>query len=492
MEKNKRIDYALSETLKAHPNFFLTMNGTLLNQVKNGIVLNNYTTKNNARKYMLDITSADLLRYILHESIKIYNAGTAYYNLQLKNNMTEANKKNFSLMFPYMNELNRLVRKIANPNINVFQYFNTNTNDLFVLINIVLKSRFTSSKKYVQYLDKFENSSLAGINVFQKVDTDMNNLKNIELLNVKFKTVNNCFNELLSGNQLKNQRNEYALEGNLFATQDIGKNRKNQEDSAIILVHPQNDKLKFLAVADGMGGSSKGEEASSYLLQELSKWFISLPKGIDEYSVDLQNLFNRKIRELSNEIYKKYNKDTVDTKNPIAGTTFTGAIVSEKNATIISSVGDSRAYIVDQSDDLVLLTQDESVVWAQQGVPKNISKSGFYQYNQNIINDMRFNKKNSAIYRFVGDENIDNIQTYIVDTNLYKKLILLTDGVLDLTDYEKLKFFSNNAPPQLLTHYLVNNAVMNDAYRLKGEDKFYNGKIPAGKDNATAVSYVRR
>ena len=281
----------------------------------------------------------------------------------------------------------------------------------------------------------------------------------------------------MSGVQLKNQRNEYALDGELFVTQDIGNVKPTQQDAAIILKHPENEELKFMAVADGMG--KEGDKASSFLLQELSKWFISLPKDINQYPLEWQKAWNQKISAISDQIYKKYNEDY---KGIIAGSTFTGALISKEN-TIISSVGDSRAYLV-HNQELELITRDETEIW-----PSYVSVNDL---EKNKLDDMRFEKIGQEVTRCIGDSTCENMQTYLIPTNSYRKLIFLTDGITKLVDQEKIKYLSIKTPPRIITQCLVNESLIYNAYRPKGTDKLHNGVLGAGQDNATAVSYVRR
>ena len=56
-----------------------------------------------------------------------------------------------------------------------------------------------------------------------------------------------------------------------FYLTDAGKIRSHNEDSVIITKNPAGDYL--MAVADGMGGHSAGEVASSLTITHLSKCF---------------------------------------------------------------------------------------------------------------------------------------------------------------------------------------------------------------------------
>jgi hypothetical protein len=72
MGKLINIDYAIIETLKAHPEFTPQMNGIYLDNLTSttGIKLNNFTSKNNARKLMKQVSQKDLLQFILEEAVK--------------------------------------------------------------------------------------------------------------------------------------------------------------------------------------------------------------------------------------------------------------------------------------------------------------------------------------------------------------------------------------------------------------------------------------
>ena len=59
------------------------------------------------------------------------------------------------------------------------------------------------------------------------------------------------------------------------AVTDIGLVRDRNEDSSITITHPRNSNIKLLAVADGLGGHSKGDFASRFVILSLAKWFLN-------------------------------------------------------------------------------------------------------------------------------------------------------------------------------------------------------------------------
>lgn len=483
MVSPKKIEYAIDQTLLAHPENKAGLCGGITTQITEGVRSEFYTRKNNARALMEEMTQDDLLRYVLEEAIKIYNSASYfyYYDEQIQNLQSDRDKINYLLQtFPCFGELQRLIPLISNPEVNTSLYFKSNNNDLLALTNSVVDIRYKNDAAYRRYVDEHglvETLTPNGqtVNLFAKINDDIKAAEVARNIQVNHRTVNKCLSELMSGVQLKNQRNEYALDGTLFATQDIGKRRTNQEDSTVILTHPENPDFKFLAVSDGMGGVDKGEKASSYMLQSIATWFNSLPADAFYYPENLQQSFNIRISEISNEIYNQFNADY---NRIVAGATFVGAIVTN-DRTIVSTVGDSRAYTTD-GQNLNLITRDESAVWPPTGPT-----------SKEALDELRFRKDNNKITRCIG-QPLNGVQSTMIRNEDYQRLILFSDGITDLLSTDRIRFLSLNSTPELLTKYLVEEAITYDAIRLRGATEDYNGVIQAGKDNATATAYIRR
>ena len=475
------IDYAINETLKAHPEFMEQYPITLKQTIQRGVNLKNFTSKNGARNKMANAKEADFLEFIITEIIKIYNSSIIFANQEISENISdkEANKQ-LNTFFPYFNNCYRIICEMANTK-NLFLLFKENDGILLDAINIVLNNRYKNEnrKKYIDYYGKYPQvlPNEKNNDLFEKLKN--NTTKNIKNLKINYNALNKCLNDVLSGSQLKNKRNEYALSGEMFVTQDIGKVRKNQEDSAIIMEHPYNKDFKLLAVADGMGGLASGEFASSYTLQKIIEWFNILPK---EMYYDNQNItvsLNDKIRGISNDIYTKMHS-TLD--EITCGTTLVVAIVTQ-NETLISSVGDSRAYIL-KKGKLQLVTQDQSVIWPKKYTPESIPRK--------LLDDMRFSIFGNQILGCIGKKNIDSIDNYKIKNDSYDKLLLFTDGITDLVGFDRIQAISSRYDNDRITSLIVNEALNKNAVRKKGTDSFNYGEIKAGKDNATAVMYARR
>lgn len=488
MVKPEDFEYAVDQTILVHPELVRKLSADLIKQITKGPTLKSYTRNNGARHRVEGLTSTDILKYFLNEAIKAISAiNYFYYNDPSMVNAQTTEDKNeiFNQAFPYYDELFATVKIITNSEINSILHFKSNKNDLLALIVSIVNMRFLPNSPYRKYIDehydipiKFSGKTKEELK--QKIDNDSAKVEGAKNIKVNYSSINKCLGDLISGVQLKNKRNEYALNGELYASQDIGKYKKNQEDSVIIITHPENNNFKFLAIADGIGGSDYGEKASRYLTLQLASWFQSLNSDTFYYPTELQKKFNNRIAELSTEIYNLYN---IDFNRLVSGTTFVGAIVTDEQ-TIISSVGDSRAYI-SKGDELDLITRDESLVWPAGCSPKELGTE--------YIDRLRFHKENNKITSCIGEPiEGEDIQTHLVENNSYDQLLLFSDGVTDVLSTDRIKFISQNAPPELITKYLVDEALKYDAIRITDADQNYVDIIPGGKDNTTAAAYFRR
>lgn len=488
MKSLQTIDFAITETLIAHPDFTNSINYTIYRNIvdEDGIKFNNFTSQNGARKLMRTVTQKDLLEFVLIELVKNYNAIRFFYhnNEEIRKRTTKDERLEYlKEIFPNFSTIQHAIYTIANPKINSIIYYQTRPKDLIAIVDAVIENRYQRAPVYREYIEKCGKGttylSEYGVqDLFAKISEDRRKAEVAKNIQVNRKAINKCLNEVMSGAQLKNQRNEYGLDGTLFASQDIGKLRKNQEDSVLILTHPENPEFKLLAVSDGMGGVELGEKASQYTVQELARWFQNLPTDLYYYPMELQKILNQKIKDISQVIYNTYNESY---RGIQSGATLASAIITE-NSTIISSVGDSRIYTIFQGR-LKLLNRDESIVWP------------YYkeEVSPEELDELRFNRQNNQILRCIGDElQTRRIQSLITPNNSYDRLLLFSDGVTDLLSQERIRIISSQAPKELVTKILVDEATTYDAIRLQGADETYRGSIPAGKDNASAAMYARR
>lgn len=285
-------------------------------------------------------------------------------------------------------------------------------------------------------------------------------------------TLNQCKLDLLSREQQNIPRHDYCLD-NLYVSMDLGNKKENQEDSAIILTHPQNPDFKMLVVADGMGGLMAGEEASFFITSQITNWFEHLdPQYFAAKNTGiLSQCFNEEIQNINNRLYDTYRGNS--------SSTFVGCIVSEKE-TIVSHVGDSRAYIFKQGK-LQQLTKDDSLCYCQ--------------YQGGIIkqkDDIRFHKDSNVVTKAMGLKEDITPHTSTIHNSDYDTLLLFSDGVTDCISDNQIKAITTHTDIQSLAKTLVDTAKTNNSYQNHLPLDTYYSNIPGGKDNMTAAVYDNR
>ena len=285
----------------------------------------------------------------------------------------------------------------------------------------------------------------------------------------------------------------HEKEGNISVGDDmhgatsIGTKRSNQEDGVLLAVHPYNKDFKMLVVADGMGGEECGEYASDILINEFSKWFRELDSSYYENIEILRNEVQSQIEKIA----KKVNEF-----NRWAGTTYCSAIVG-KDKTLMSNVGDSRAFIV-KNGHLEDVSYEDSIV------QEMYEDGGIF-----VKEAKRFHNYSAGITQSVGEKIPPKIHSLIMKNDDYDTIILTSDGVTDCLDDEDIIAICKKTDPKELAKVLVEKANTHDSVMSKElKDKIipewmiedgiadeemerYHTFIPAGKDNATAATYSK-
>ena len=474
-QNDKNIDYAIIETLRVHPEYSSKLLSLLFDNATSVVNRKNFTRSNGARSFIDEMECKDFIKYVLKKFVIL-----RYY---LENNGEELSA-GFKNCIGWFNAL-------VNSGTNLFIYFQMNPKDFLLFVSSVVDCSFNSTKFYDsinqsykiddlidfnQRLDEFVLCNEEVINLCNKIEKNYQVVRNMSNLEFNQIAVNKCLNEIVNGRQLVNRHNEYHVGADMYATQDIGNKRINQEDSVLIMSHPNNANFKFLVVSDGMGGEKNGEIASWIVVKKMADWFCTISKDLFDSPEKLQNLFNQKIADVSYDVYKKLKGQ--------GGATFVGAVVC-KNQTIISNVGDSRAMTL-KWNKLNLVTEDDSTVFCAAKGERGRKLS------DKEIDQLRFNRYSNRILKAMGEEELSNIKSYIINNRSYDKLLLFSDGITDLLSMDEIKFISRKTDPELITNTLVHEALRKDAINPNlGSEQEYN-RIFAGKDNATAAMYARR
>ena len=264
-----------------------------------------------------------------------------------------------------------------------------------------------------------------------------------------------------------------AYESVMYTLSDKGKIRRHNEDSVTAISHPKDNSVKLLAVADGLGENGNGKEASSYTIEELEKWFKKL-----SYE-DISNSFS-----LQFGLYKtieKINKDLRDRQEKI-GTTLTCAVVTH-DKTIVISIGDSRCYIM-KDTNIKQITSDDTKIY-EDYINGIISKNDlrFYQYNV-LDESLGLHHKLSSW----------KAKPKLFDNDKYDKLLLFTDGVTDCLSDDKIKLIANTSKKEEILEKIINEAVNVEQeipkdLSIPKSSRTY--PIP-GQDNAAGAILIKR
>lgn len=177
----------------------------------------------------------------------------------------------------------------------------------------------------------------------------------------------------------------------------------------------------FFLLADGMGGHSRGEYASSFVIQSLLHWWdryavhfgkLPMQQWIERISVQLQGIHEK--------LYEQFKE-----KGTVGGTTLCILLLLEEGYAVLS-IGDSRVYRF-LGNKCMQLTMDQ--IWENMpDVRKSMSE-------QEIVNHPNCGKLVQAI----GAQKNLNIVTR---TGLHEgrgAFLLCTDGIFKMIPEERMK-----------------------------------------------------
>lgn len=290
-----------------------------------------------------------------------------------------------------------------------------------------------------------------------------------------FEALKKAFEENNINNVAKNiEVKPKALEPVMYTLTDKGRVRSKNEDSVITISHPESESIKFLAVADGMGGYSNGEYASSYTIERLKEWFNN------KKSYELNNIdyLNANLQELIQDINISLHKESRKRLNEM-GTTLTCAIVTN-NKTLVLNIGDSRCYLM-KDTNLKQITDDDSTVYEQ------------YEAGKLTKNDLRFHPRNNIVTQGLGITSVSP-RIKIIDNDSYDKLLLFTDGVTDCLSDDRIKLIANTYKKEEILEKIIDEAVNIEQAKPKNitlPEGFRVYPTP-GKDNATGAILIKR
>ncbi len=202
-----------------------------------------------------------------------------------------------------------------------------------------------------------------------------------------------------------------------FYLTDAGKVRSHNEDSVIITKNQSGDYL--MAVADGMGGHSAGEVASSITISHISKCFNESFCNMEKSKA--VNWIREMATEV-NELIFSYANEHPESKG--MGTTLVMAIVT-KDYVLIGNIGDSSGFVVKDSA-LHKVTYDHTLV-------NLLLKAG-----ELTPEEAKDHPKKNVLMKALGANNPIDIDIFDCDMDI-SAILLCSDGLTSMLDKEQIE-----------------------------------------------------
>ena len=202
-----------------------------------------------------------------------------------------------------------------------------------------------------------------------------------------------------------------------FYLTDAGKVRDHNEDSVIIVKNANGEYL--MAVADGMGGHSAGEVASSiaigYLGKHFQETFLSLSK------VDAVEWIRNSANEINSLIFH-HEKTHPESKG--MGTTLVLAIVTEAYI-LFGNIGDSSGYVV-KDNKLHKVTYDHTLV--------NLLVSA----GELTKEEAKEHPKKNVLMKALGANDPIEVDVFDCDMEI-SEILLCSDGLTNMLDNDQIE-----------------------------------------------------
>ena len=212
----------------------------------------------------------------------------------------------------------------------------------------------------------------------------------------------------------------------VYSKTHTGKVRQNNQDSLLV-----NKDCSLFAVADGMGGHTGGEVASSTAIKALDNFIsIAMKNGNFTPTVHLVEGFH----EANAQVFQKSREN--NGKLMGMGTTLVACFLW-KNKAFFANVGDSRAYLF-RYPHLWRITEDHSILNMQmkKGLIKEEKAALFSE--SNVI---------TRSIGFISEVEVDLFQKDLVPDDLF---LLCSDGLNEIPDQELCNIFKKYSHDMLV------------------------------------------
>lgn len=202
-----------------------------------------------------------------------------------------------------------------------------------------------------------------------------------------------------------------------FYLTDSGKLRDHNEDSVIIVKNNSDDYL--MAIADGMGGHSAGEVASSIAISYLGKHFKETFLNMSK--VDAVNWIRDAFREINTLIFQ-HEKTHPESKG--MGTTLVMAVLTH-DYLLFGNVGDSSGFVM-KDDKLHKVTYDHTLV--------NLLVSAGELTKEEASN----HPKKNVLMKALGASLEVDVDVFDCDMDI-DEILLSSDGLTNMLENDKIE-----------------------------------------------------
>ncbi|WP_066194026.1 MULTISPECIES: Stp1/IreP family PP2C-type Ser/Thr phosphatase [Gracilibacillus] len=197
---------------------------------------------------------------------------------------------------------------------------------------------------------------------------------------------------------------------------DKGKVRELNEDAVDVLT---NENQLLAIVADGMGGHQAGDVASHLAVETVTVHWKELTDSLGEHNV--KGWLKDTITKVNNLVY---HTAQTDASYQGMGTTLVVAVCT-KAAITIGHIGDSRAYLINQTG-LQQVTNDHSLV------------GELVRKGQLSAEDAQVHPQRNIILKALGTEEDLVPDIYQKTWEEQEQLLICSDGLTDKVDDQEL------------------------------------------------------
>ena len=207
-----------------------------------------------------------------------------------------------------------------------------------------------------------------------------------------------------------------------FYLSDVGKVRDHNEDNVVIIKNKTDEYL--MAVADGMGGHSAGEVASSLAVDYLVNSFNDNFSNLD--NIQAINWLREKVVRI-NELIFDYVAKHPESKG--MGTTLVVSIIT-KDYILFGNIGDSSGFVL-KDNKLHKVTYDHTLV-------NLLMKAG-----ELTEEEAKDHPKKNVLMKALGANNPVDIDIFDCDMNI-TSILLCSDGLTNMLTNEQIEEVLNS------------------------------------------------